>query len=245
VAAYLIRDKNKNAASRGLWEHLKRIAQAYDQDEKLKRLRSANRVLRQCKETGEHDESMDGIVIDALKEKLEDSGVPLGELMEELYDGVHFLWSGPNHRLLEDVPLSIQDWWNSQGGQTLRQSITDWRAANLPNPVPPPTLMILPPMAPAAPMVPPAAPVLQLVVVPPPVAPVAPVDPPQDPPAPIIQLPPVPVVVIPSGACSPEHRAHVSALGSSKAYSRIESTVEDPEDKPSNILEPVPLKHWY
>mgnify|MGYP007080199709 CR=1 FL=1 len=220
VTAHLIRDKNKNAASRGLLEHVKRIAESYDQDEKLKRLESVNRVLCQYQETGEYDESMDGIIIDALKEMLEDSGVPLGELMEELYDRVHFLWSGPNHRLLEDVPLSVQDWWNSQGGRTLRQSNTDWRAANLPNPVPPPAPVVLPaPLAPAAPVLPPVAPVLQLVVVPPPAAPVARVDPPHDP-APVVQAPPAPaVILIPSGAHSPEHRANVSASGSSNGES--------------------------
>jgi len=148
---------------------------------------------------------------------LEDSGVPSGELMEELYDRVHFLWSGPNHRLLEDVPLSVQDWWNSQGGRTLRQSNTDWRAANLPNPVPPPAPMVLPaPLAPAAPVLSPATLVLQLVVVPPLAAPVARVDPSHDP-APVVQVPAV--IMIPSGARSPEHRANVSASGSSNGES--------------------------
>jgi len=236
VTSYLIRDKTKNAASRGLRDHVKRIAQSYDQEAKLKRLKSTNQILRQYKETAEYDESMDGTVINALKEMLEDSGVPTGAVMEELYDHVHFLWSGPNHRLLEDVPLLIQDWWNSQGGRTLRQSNTDWRAANLPNPVLPPVLMILPPpVAPVEPMVPPAALALPLVVVPPPVAPVALVDLPHDPPAPIMQLPPVPVVMIPSGARSPEHRANVSASGSSNGESdseggasraRLEETVD-------------------
>jgi len=227
VTSYLIRDKTKNAVSRGLRDHVKRIAQSYDQEAKLKRLESANRILRQYKETAEYDESMDGTVIDALKEMLEDSGVPTGTVMEELYDRVHFSWSGPDHRLLADVPLSIEDWWNSQGGRTLRQSNTDWRAANLPNPPAP----IPPLVAPAEPMVLPAALAMPVVLDLPP-APVALLEPP---PAPIRQLPPVPVVLIPSGARSPEHRANVSASGSSNGESdseggasraRLEETVD-------------------
>jgi len=86
VTTYLIRDKHQNATSRGLGNHIKRIAQSYDQDEKLRRLETANRLLRQYQETSEYDESMDSIVIDALKEMLEDSGQSSGEVMEELYE---------------------------------------------------------------------------------------------------------------------------------------------------------------
>jgi len=209
VTAYLIRDKHQNATSRGLRDHIKRIAESYDQDEKLRRLEAANRVLRQYQETSEYDESMDGIVIKTLKEMLEDSGQSSGEVMEELYDRVHFLWSGPDHRLLVDVPLSMQDWWNGQGGRTLRQSNTDWRAANLPNPIPPPVPMVVEaPEAPVAPVVPP-------------VVPIDPVEPPQEQLVLVAPVaPPVPaMILIPSGARSPEHRANVSASGSSNGES--------------------------
>jgi len=108
-----------------------------------------------------------------------------------------------------DVPLSIQDWWNSQGGRTLRQSNTDWQAANLLNPVPPPAPMVV--EAPVAPV----APVMQ------PVVPIGPVEPPQEQPVLVAPVaPPVPaMILIPSGARSPEHRANVSASGSSNGES--------------------------